>query len=115
MSEKSADIIEEFDHCKVAMAEEIEDLRAKNEDLLERHKIAVDNWSLEAQNVKELGDATERLGAAIKALRAAIKALPVEEWVEQDKNGDAVLIGYVMQASGEWDRVLTILEEINNE
>jgi hypothetical protein len=33
MSEKSADIIAEFDHCKVAMAEEIEDLQAKVERL----------------------------------------------------------------------------------
>ena len=39
----------------------------------------------------------------------AVEALPVEEWVQQDANGDPELLGYVMQAQGEWDDVVKAL------
>jgi hypothetical protein len=55
---------------------------------------------------------TERdnLQAHVAELKAAIRALPVEEWVERDSHGDPYLVGYVMQAQGEWDAVLRLLE-----
>jgi hypothetical protein len=41
----------------------------------------------------------------LRELEAAVKALPVEEWVEREPDGSPMLVGYVMQAQGEWDRV----------
>lgn len=43
-------------------------------------------------------------------LREAVKALPVEEMVHQYPDGSAELIGYQMQAQGEWVDVLAALE-----
>ena len=47
----------------------------------------------------------------LNRLIEAVEALPVEEWVEQDHNDEPVLIGYVMQARSEWDRVKEIIAE----
>ena len=47
-------------------------------------------------------------------LADAVNDLPVEEWVEQDGYGDPCLIGYTMQAQGEWDAVRKVLEKTNN-
>ena len=47
-----------------------ESLRAENEALREHHKISVDQWTLEAQRVKELEDNVHELRAESKALQA---------------------------------------------
>ena len=53
-------------------------LRAENEALREHHKISVDQWTLEAQRVKELEDNVHELRAENEALlqlaRDALKA-----------------------------------------
>lgn len=46
-----------------------------------------------------------------RRLADAVKALPVEKWMQRDGNGDPELLGYTMQAEGEWDAVLAILQE----
>lgn len=51
------------------------------------------------------------LESHLDALRSAVKALPVEEWVETGSDGSPELIGYIMQAQGEWDAVIKALEQ----
>ena len=50
------------------------------------------------------------LESHLDALRSAVKALPVDELVDMDRYGSPVLLGYVMQAQGEWDAVIKALE-----
>lgn len=45
----------------------------------------------------------------VTELIAAVKALPVDEIIEVDYDGNPTLVGYAMQAQGEWDRVLQAL------
>lgn len=56
----------------------------------------------EAEKIAAQRDA---LQAAAQKLIKAVRDLPVEEWTEVDNRGDLHLIGYVMQAQGEWDDV----------
>lgn len=49
---------------------------------------------------------------AAERLIDAVDRLPVEEWVETDDQGDPELLGYVMQAQGEWDEVRQAKEEL---
>jgi len=51
----------------------------------------------------------------ITELVEAVKALPVEEMIEQGPNGELTLLGYCMQAQGEWDRVCKALEAVSKE
>ena len=50
------------------------------------------------------------LEAHLDALRSSVKALPLEECVETSGDGSPELIGYVMQAAGEWDAVIKAME-----
>jgi hypothetical protein len=38
--------------------------------------------------------------------------LPVEHWVQEGPHGEPVLVGYVMQAQGEWDAVNEAVDAI---
>lgn len=57
----------------------------------------------------ELKATNKALVEALKTLTEKVEALPVEEWVETEElphgQTQAILIGYVMQATGEWDDV----------
>lgn len=46
---------------------------------------------------------------ALEAVAEAVMKLPVEEMVERDNQGDPFLVGYCMQAQGEWDNVTQAL------
>ena len=45
-------------------------------------------------------------------LLEAVEKLPVKEWTDQDESGEAYLVGYVMQAQGEWDEVQKAVRSI---
>ena len=52
----------------------------------------------------------------VDALIEKIKALPVEHWVQEGPDGEPVLVGYVMQAQGEWvavNEAVAALEKAN--
>jgi hypothetical protein len=54
----------------------------------------------------------------VDALVEKIKALPVEHWVQEGPHGEPVLVGYIMQAQGEWDAVneaIAAIQEKANE
>jgi predicted RNase H-like nuclease (RuvC/YqgF family) len=61
-----------LEDCQNMESKTVEELRAKIERLREHHKIAVDGWTLEAQNVKQLEDEAHEMKAEIERLRAAI-------------------------------------------
>ena len=61
------------------------------------------------KNCRCLECENQRLQKRLDELVDAVRALPVDEWVDIDR-GEPYLVGYVMQAQGEWDRVLKALE-----
>ena len=73
-------------------------------------KLEAQRETLQRQILEERG-AAAYYKAKLERLRVVVKRLPVEEWVEQDAHGDPELIGYVMQAQGEWDDVMKALRD----
>ncbi|MEN3973071.1 hypothetical protein WJS89_10365 [Sphingomicrobium sp. XHP0235] len=47
----------------------------------------------------------ERMREALERLVAKVDALPVEDMVHVEPDGSPTLLGYAMQAQGEWDDV----------
>lgn len=83
-------------HCRIhvgTLRAAIQGNHPTPQDLLNKAEAERDRAREELARVREMGD----------ALAGAIRGLPVEEWVEQERDGSPTLIGYVMQAQGEWD------------
>lgn len=51
----------------------------------------------------------DQLRKVLIRLFESVNNLPVEDWVEQDSDGSPELIGYVMQATKEWDEVVSAM------
>ncbi|MEM9085343.1 MAG: hypothetical protein AAGB23_05420 [Pseudomonadota bacterium] len=51
----------------------------------------------------------------VAELIAAVKALPVEEMIHQEPDGSPTLLGYCMQAQGEWEHVKQALAKLEGE
>ena len=63
-----AGFYEPQDALRIEAADEIKGLRLKLEEMVQRHKLALDNWTYEAQSVKQLEDYLHELKAVIHAL-----------------------------------------------
>ena len=94
------------------------DAKKDIEKLDQEAKDGFDQLAISERKNSEMELQIEQLQAkldAVQPLVDAVKALPVEEWVEQERDGSPYLVGYVMQAQGEWDRVESALRDLEPE
>ena len=66
------------------------------------------------EEIERLRVNEQELAEALEKLSTAVSELPVRDWVEQENDGSPYLVGYVMQAQGEWDLTRSALKAALN-
>lgn len=77
--------------------------------------IEIDQFKAWQARAKIANQRIRKLEETLKELKDAVKVLPVEEWVEQDIDGEPCLVGYKMQAREEWERIKELLENTDEQ